>query len=166
MKKYHIAPILGKTTIEKPWWGDCKISPMDYEVTVALPVLGQVECTKICIELLRLQTVKPFFVIVDTGSSPADLKRFLRLRAEDVEVHSLRLNGTFHPSEFVANALDLCWSLARTEYIYTTHSDVFARRRDLLEWGTVHVGQQREWDSLKNRDCEKKIRLQDISVTR
>src|SRR5690606_25477504 len=57
-----------------------------------------------------------------------------KFRSEDVEVHSIRLNGCRHPSDYPAMAMDLAFSVCRTEYIFATHADVFLRRKDFIEY--------------------------------
>lgn len=129
----EISPLYGLLTTEIPWEGNCLQKPWEYVVTAAIPVLNTSETLPICIELLRLQTVKPFIMIIDTGSSDEHLQEILKLRAEDVEVHTLALNGVLHPSDYPAMAMDLAFALCRTEYMFATHADCFLRRRDLLE---------------------------------
>lgn len=131
---FKIAPIRNEFLNKNPWEGNCKIKPWDYKVTVVIPVIDTYESLEICVNLLKLQTIKPFIIIIDTGSLEINLNKILNLRDEDVEVHSLRLNGVFHPSDFPAFAMDLGQTLCRTEYLFATHADVFARRRDLFEY--------------------------------
>lgn len=128
----EIAPVRGKG--DRPWEGTCQRKPWDYSVTAMIPELDTYDELVLGIELLRLQTVRPYIVVIDTGSTPENLARVELLRAQDLEVHSLRLNGMLHPSEFVTAALDLAFSICRTEYAYLTHTDVFPRRRDLISW--------------------------------
>lgn len=114
--------------------GVCAVKPWEYQVTVALPCLDHAEETAVCVELLRAQTVKPFFVLVDTGSKPEELAKLEAMRAADVEVHRLALNGTRYTIDPIAIALDLCFSRADTPHVFTTHQDCFVRRRDFLEY--------------------------------
>ena len=132
MFKDH-APIRDKMAVFKPWEGSNPIKPWEYKVTAAIPVLDTFEQVEICLELLRMQTTRPFIVIIDTGSTQDELEKIISLRAEDVEVHSLRMNGVMHPSDFPAIAMDLAFSMCRTSLLYATHADVFVRRRDFLE---------------------------------
>jgi|APGre2960657373_1045057.scaffolds.fasta_scaffold01317_2 hypothetical protein len=127
------APTRDKMAIFKPWEGSVVRKPWEYTITAAIPVLDTFDQVEICVELLRLQTVRPFIVIIDTGSTQDELDKIVSLRADDVEVHSLRLNGAMHPSDFPAIAMDLAFSLCRTKNLYATHADVFVRRRDFLE---------------------------------
>jgi len=129
----EISPIHGVRTTESPWEGNCPKKPWEYEVTAVIPCLNTFETLTTCIELLRLQTVKPYIMIIDTGSSNDHLQKVLELRAVDVEVHTIALNGVLHPSDYPAMAMDLAFSLCRSEYLFATHADCFLRRRNLLE---------------------------------
>jgi hypothetical protein len=128
-----ISPIYGNLTVANPWEGSCKKKPWEYEVTAVIPCLNTSETLHICVELLRLQTVRPFILLIDTGSIHEHLEKTLALRAEDVEVHSIALNGVLHPSDYPAMAMDLAFTLCRTPYLFATHADCFLRRRNLLE---------------------------------
>jgi hypothetical protein len=88
----------------------------------------------VVIELLRLQTVRPFIMVIDTGSTPDHLEQVERLRAPDVEVHCLRFAPLLHSSDPVAIAQDLAFSRIQTPYAFCTHSDCFLMRRDLLAY--------------------------------
>lgn len=128
------APLRGVPVDQKPWEGQSTVSkPWDYPITVAIPVIDGSDFLPLCVELIRLQTVPAFLMVIDTGSSPEELARIERLRAADLEVHSLRINGVRHPSDLPAIAMDLAFALCRSEYLFGTHADVFLRRRDFLE---------------------------------
>ena len=128
-----IAPIRDDSNNSIPWEGDCINRPWSYQITAVIPVIDTVEELKICVELLQLQTIQPFIIVVDTGSTEANYKEIEKLRSEDVEVHSIRLNGVLHPSDLPAMAMDLGFSLCRSEYLFATHSDCFLKRINLLE---------------------------------
>ncbi len=130
----ELSPIYGNITTQKPWEGVCKKKPWEYEVTAVIPVLNTSETLPTCIELLRLQTVKPYILIIDTGSVESHMENALALRDEDVEVHSIGLNGVRHPSDYPAMAMDIAFSLCRTPYLFATHADCFLRRRDFLQY--------------------------------
>lgn len=129
----EISPIYGELTITNPWEGNCHKKPWEYGVTAAIPCLNTSETLPICIELLRLQTVRPYILIIDTGSIDEHLGPTLALRAEDVEVHTIALNGVRHPSDYPAMAMDMAMTLCRTEYLFATHADCFLRNRKLIE---------------------------------
>lgn len=129
----EISPLRGVRTIESPWEGNCYKKPWDYEITAAVPCLGTVETLPIVIELLRLQTIRPYIMIIDTGSTEEELKAVEKFRDPDIEVHSIRLNGVRHPSDYPAMAMDLAFALCRSSYCFATHADVFLRKRTFLE---------------------------------
>jgi hypothetical protein len=132
MKK-DLAPIRNVHQSLKPWEGNCKKKPWEYNVTVAIPCLDTFEQLKICIDLIRLQTEKPYILVIDTGSSEEEYSKIEQLRDEDLEVHAIRLNGVIHPCDFPAIAMDLAFSLCRTKYLFATHADCFLRRIDFIE---------------------------------
>ncbi|MCA9052211.1 MAG: hypothetical protein KDA75_00160 [Planctomycetaceae bacterium] len=127
-----IAPLRNVPVRDRPWEGACRRKPWDYRVTAAIPVLDTPEPLELVIDLLRLQTERPFIVVIDTGSQPDELAKIAACRAADVEVHSLRLNGVRHPSDFPAMAMDLAFAICRTRYLFATHADCFLRSRTLL----------------------------------
>jgi hypothetical protein len=131
--KTEISPAYGMLTTDGPWHGSNKVKAWDFEVTAVIPTINTPETLPYCIELLRLQTVKPFIMIIDTGSIDSNLAKIEALRDVDVEVHLIRLNGVRHPSDYPAMAMDLAFTLCRTPYLFATHADCFLRRRNLLE---------------------------------
>ena len=139
-----IAPLRNKSVEERPWEGSCLKKPWDYKVTAAIPVLDTYESLKICIEILKIQTIKPYIVIVDTGSEKNNLNKIMNLAEGGVEVHSLRLNGVCHPSDFPAMAMDLAQSVCRTEYMFATHADVFLIKNNFIEYLLKYCGSQEE----------------------
>lgn len=128
-----IAPLRNTDIKHSPWEGDCEKKPWDYRVTALIPVLDTWEMVGLVIELLRLQTERPYIILVDTGSTPENLARIQSYAAEDCEVHSLRLNGVSHPSDFPCFACDIGHTLCRTAFLFHTHADVFLRKRTVLE---------------------------------
>lgn len=135
--KNDIAPIRNIPQWEQPWEGNCKKKPWEYRVTVAIPVLDTYEQLELCLQLLKMQTEKPYLIIIDTGSCPEQYEKIEKLRDEDVEVHAIRLNGVLHPSDFPAMAMDLAFTLCRTNYLFATHADCYLRRQDFLEYLTT-----------------------------
>lgn len=131
--KTDFAPLRSVPMFLHPWQGSCERKPWHYKVAAAIPCLDTYEQVKIGVRLLQLQTVQPFILLIDTGSNPEEAEKIAGLRADDVEVHTLRLNGVLHPSDFPAMAMDLAFALCRTEFLFATHADCFVRRRDLLE---------------------------------
>ena len=115
------------------WQGKLHRKPWHYTITAAIPCLDHARETAAVIELLRLQTCRPYIILVDTGSTPRELAKLEALRADDVELHLIRRNGMQHHCDAIAAALDLTFSLADTPYVYCTHQDCFARSRHLLQ---------------------------------
>jgi hypothetical protein len=133
IEKVENSPIYGERTEQNPWEGNLDKKPWEYQVTAVVPCLNTHETLSTLIDLLRLQTVKPYIMIIDTGSLEDQISKIIKLRDIDVEVHSIALNGVRHPSDYPAMAMDLSFSLCRTNYLFATHADCFLRRRNFLE---------------------------------
>lgn len=144
MRFENLAPLRNKGVEESPWRGSCAKKPWEYKVTAVIPVIDTYESLEICVEILRLQTERPYIVVIDTGSVKNQLDKILDMHSEDLEVHCIRHNGTLHPSDPVCVAMDMAQSLCRTEYMFATHSDAFIMRRDFLEWMLTMCGDQEE----------------------
>jgi len=108
--------------------------PWDYPVAVALPHYETPETLPVLLDLLRLQTVRPYVLLIDTGSSWKTVRELERLRAADCEIHYLRARQYRHSSAPVTTALDAAMALCRNDYLFLTHTDVFPVRRDLIAW--------------------------------
>src|ERR1700730_6055472 len=119
---------------ERPWFGSAQIKPWEYRVTVVIPHLETPECLPHILELYRLQTCKPYILIIDTGSSRGVCDVIESMRSDTVEIHYIRAHGYAHSSAPVTVAMDVAFALCRTKYLFCTHSDVFPRRKDLLEY--------------------------------
>lgn len=117
------------------WQGSLAKKPWDYAVTAVIPHLNTPELLAVNIDLLRSQTMRPYILIVDTGScaslfnSAGMLEPF---RAPDVEIHYLAHHGVRHSSEPVTMAMDAAFAVCRTKYLYCTHADALLMRRDYL----------------------------------
>ena len=150
----HVVPI-GTASSNPSFGGSSNRKPWHYKITACIPHLDTIEPLRMCIELLRAQSEKPFIMVIDTGSPPDVCEQLESMRAEDLEIHYVRSHGWNHSSEAVTVAMDLTQTLCRTEWIFHTHADCFLRRRDLLEsWmricttGTPVVGYRmspRDW---------------------
>src|SRR5439155_11220887 len=97
----------------------------DYRITAVIPHLETPEPLRACVELLRLQTERPYILVIDTGSSESVKAGLEAMRAEDLEVHTVSAHGYLHSSEAVGVAQDLAFALCRSEYLFCTHSDCF-----------------------------------------
>jgi len=115
------------------WQGKLHRKPWHYTITAAIPCFEHARETAIVIELLRLQTCRPYIILVDTGSKARELTKLEALRADDVELHLFRRNAMQHACDSVASAMDLAFSLADTPYVFTTHQDCFLRARHFLQ---------------------------------
>lgn len=115
------------------WQGQIDKKPWEYRVMAAIPHLDTIEPLKVCIELLRKQTVRPYILVVDTGSPKRVRDELEDMREEDLEITFLASHAYQHASEPVAVALDIAQALCRSEYIFHTHADCFLNRDDFLE---------------------------------
>ncbi|HXS24472.1 MAG TPA: hypothetical protein VN719_09595 [Gemmatimonadales bacterium] len=130
-----VAPIRGNAP-EKPWQGILGRKPWQYRVTAVIVHMDTPELLEAVLATLRAQTLRPYLLVVDTGSLAVNRRKLEQLeqKHEDLEIHYLRSKGYQHSSEPITAANDLAFSLAQTEFVYSTHVDVFLRRRDFLEW--------------------------------
>ncbi len=127
-----IVPLRPRTG-DRPWEGSATVKPWDYRVQVVIAHLDTPNLLDVAIPLWRLQTVRPFVTIIDTGSTADNVAKLLKHEADDVEVHLLRSRGVRHSSSLVSMALDVALAVGHQECQFHTHTDVFPRRRDLLE---------------------------------
>jgi hypothetical protein len=116
------------------WEGRAKLKPWAYATTVAIPHLNTPEILTTCLQLLQLQTIRPYVLIIDTGSGEAVRSQLERMRSDSVEVHYVRGHGYIHSSGAVALAMDLAFAHCLTDLLVSTHTDVFLKRRDSLAW--------------------------------
>jgi hypothetical protein len=132
---YRTAPLKDRPTSSLPWEGSLAKKPWEYRITATLAVLDPADSLEVVVDLLRAQTERPYVIIVDTGSEWDNLIRLNRRFADsdDVEVHSIRSRAWRHSSAPVGASLDLALATCHTRYLYTTHDDVFLKRRDYLE---------------------------------
>jgi hypothetical protein len=85
--KVDISPTYGDFVSNSPWEGFVEKKPWDYEVTAVIPCLNTFETLKIAIELLRLQSIKPFIMIIDTGSEEEQIKKVFELKYSSYFIH-------------------------------------------------------------------------------
>lgn len=129
----HVAPA-GCAGRAHPWEGRADRKPWSYAATVAIPHLNTLDLLPAALDLWRLQTERPYLMMIDTGSPPAVCEALEKLRAPDLEIHYLRAHGYCHSSAPVTTALDAAHALCRTGHLLHVHADVFPRRRDLVAW--------------------------------
>ena len=115
-------------------------SDFPYKASICLPHWDTLEQLQLALELWRYQTVKPYMLVIDTGSPDELIPRLLLLRAPDCEVHFQQRGPFRHPSCNVSVALDFAHALCRTLFLFHTHTDVFPKRRDFLEWMINQTG--------------------------
>ncbi len=73
----YVAPL---ETPDK-WWGDIRHKTSDYRVSITIPHLDTFEMLELAVQMWRKQTVKPYLIIVDTGSPPRSAKSSKRCAA-------------------------------------------------------------------------------------
>jgi len=113
--------------------GSIARKPWDYHVTVCIPHRDSPELVQVIQPLYWYQTVKPYIMIIDTGSMWSNVEKLESLRTADTEIHYIRHHASLHASQPVSWALDLALSICRSQYLYFSHSDVFPMSRSLLE---------------------------------
>ena len=128
-----VAP-LGARAIPLPWEGRITRKPWDYPITAVIPHLETVEPLRAVVELLRLQTQRPYIIVIDTGSSDVSRAALEGMRGPDLEIHYIAGHAYRHSSGAVGVAQDVGLALCRSEYLFCTHADCFLRRRDYLEF--------------------------------
>lgn len=119
--------------VRQPWRGTIAKKPWEYDLTMIIPTWDPHPSFELVLELLRLQSIKPYILLIDNGSQPESLAWLDTLRAPDLELHSLRLNAVHHSSEPVSMACDVGTALAQTRFVAFTHTDCFLRSRTALE---------------------------------
>ena len=134
----------------EPWRGASPLHPSEYPVTACIVHLDTPRLLRAVVATLRAQTVNPYILVVDAGSLTRHRAEVEAMQAPDLELAQLNPRGFTATSQPVAEAMDVAFSLVKTRYAYTTHTDVFLRRPDYLEWllglirrpGTPAVGYQ------------------------
>jgi len=119
--------VLQQNDLPRPW--------ENHEVTVCIPHLDTPEVLSLAVRLWQLQNVRPFFLIVDSGSRSPESIEFLEklARESDIEVARLGIvSDVEHRSDRVAIAMDYAFSRCPTEYLLAAHVDLFPKHRDLI----------------------------------
>lgn len=107
--------------------------PWHYELAIVLPHIGPADVLETAITCWRHQTVSPYILVIDTGSTGADLADVLSLRSFDLEVHCVHSHGWRHSSQPVSAALDLAFAAIQQNRALLTHTDVYPRNFTLIE---------------------------------
>jgi hypothetical protein len=122
-----------RPTLDNPR-GVIERKPWDHLVSVCIPHRDSPEEVLVVRDLYQFQTIEPFILIIDTGSSDENCGLLERdIRNPNTEIHYIRSHGSFRSSQTVAWAIDMALTLCRTEYLFLTHSDMFPTSRYLLE---------------------------------
>jgi hypothetical protein len=130
----RVAPISGMPVDDHPWGGILRRKPWEWPATLAIVHRDTPELLAGVVSLWRAQTVRPYLLIVDTGSGPAGQAVCEQLHAaDDCEVHYLRAKGWRGSSHVVGAAMDLAFSVCQTEVLLASHTDVFPTKPDLAE---------------------------------
>lgn len=120
----------------RTWEGGAPRKPWDYAIAAAIVHLDAPGMLLDVIETLRAQTVRPYIHVIDTGSLDEHQAalRALMLSCDDVEVTFLNPRGWQCTSQPCAVAMDVAFALCQSPYMYATHTDVFLKRPDYLEY--------------------------------
>lgn len=108
-------------------------------VMVAIPHRSTVPLLKAVLPLWRHQTVSPWIMVVDTGSTEkelADLDVLVRQGSINTLIQIEQPDDAVHYCGRIAQACEMAQMYAfgkNIEFLFHTHSDVFPMRRDLLE---------------------------------
>jgi hypothetical protein len=129
-------PIRGVDWREHPWEGVVNKKPWQYNVTAALVHIDTPDLLAIVIDILRSQTERPFLHVIDSGSLEKHrvVLEQMEYESDDLEVTYLRPRAWKYSSEPVSASMDCAFALCKTEHLYATHTDVFLKRRDHIEF--------------------------------
>ena len=131
-----VAPIRGVDWREYPWQGIINKKPWQYNVTAAIVHIDTPDLLATVLDILRAQTERPFLHVIDSGSLEKHRAKLEKMEYEsdDLEITYLRPRAWKYSSEPVSASMDCAFALCKTEYIYATHTDVFLKRQDHIEW--------------------------------
>ena len=120
--------LLKRTDLNKPW--------LEHRLTVCIAHLEMPEFLFAVCQLWLLQTIKPFILVMDTGSTSKASQGLLEELESHPSIEVARLgivSGVQHSSDRVAHAMDYGFSRCPTEFLLSTHLDLFVQRRDIAE---------------------------------
>jgi hypothetical protein len=120
----------------RPWEGRIARKPWEYRVTAAICHCDAPGPLAAVVATLRAQDEPPYILVYDAGSLAGHRPALEALEAsgEDIQVCYDRPKAWRHTSEPVAVGMDWAWAKCRSEYLYSTHTDVFLKRPDYLSW--------------------------------
>lgn len=128
-----VAPLCAKGKSSHLLLGVIEKKPWDYKVTVCVPHWCTPQLIPILVQLYWYQSIEPYILIIDTGSSKEDIEELEKLRNQNVEIHYLRPHALIHASETISTAIDLSIAMCKTSHLFLTHSDCFPMSQTLLE---------------------------------
>lgn len=99
--------------------------PWEFPVCAVIPTCGPPELAALCLAFLAKQTVPIYTLLIDTGSTPAQLERLQSLRSPAVEVHQIAGHAWRHSAEAVGAAMALGQVLCRAPKMLALHTDAF-----------------------------------------
>jgi hypothetical protein len=131
----RVAPVSGMHVDKHPWEGTLSRKPWEWPCTAAIVHRDTPAMLAGVVALLRAQTVRPYLIVIDTGSGPDSAEVLDQLdAADDCEVHHVRSKGWRSSSAVVAASMDLAFAVCQTPILFSTHTDVFPTRPDLVEY--------------------------------
>lgn len=119
--------LLQSIDLPKPW--------KEHPLTVCVPHLDTPDLLEVNVRLWRLQRVRPFILVIDTGSSSPRSEEMLDSLADQPGIEVARLgilSAVEHLSDRVSIAMDYAFSRCPTPLLLATHVDVFPKHRDLV----------------------------------
>ena len=131
-----IRGVQSSRSTEPPWKGIVRKKPWDYNVTAAIVHIDSPDLVQIVLSILRAQTERPFLHVIDAGSLDINRDKLEQMECEsdDLEITYLRPRAWRYCSEPVSASMDCAFALCKTQYLYATHTDVFLKRKDHIEW--------------------------------
>lgn len=126
----YVAPL----TCSRKWMGRAESHAAIAAVSVVICHLNTIDDLELGVAMWRAQTIKPYIIIIDTGSPSGLHARLEKMRGDDCEIHYIRTAAYVHSSAPVGVAMDLAFTVCPSQYLFSTHSDVYPRRQDFLEW--------------------------------
>lgn len=121
------------TVRQRPWQGRLAKKPWSYRVTAVVPHCNTPDLLRLCLAFLRVQTVRPYIVVVDTGSQQRLLPELLAMRGEDCEVQQVACHGVERSADLPAIAMEVGQACVRSPWMLSVHSDCLVTDRTLIE---------------------------------
>jgi hypothetical protein len=109
--RHHLVAPHGTRDCPSPNYGRISKKPWDYLVSVCIPHIDTPEQLELCVGLVRQQTIRPYIMVIDTGSPPEVCEKIEKLRDQDLEVHYIKSHSYVHSSAAVSAALDLGFAI-------------------------------------------------------